>query len=163
MVKYTKRPKSCHQCRHWWRTAPCNRTKESGHISKPPDHPIAIRNASSFFHNSLEKKGVDLPVFNCNSHLIGRGIEIFVAQDSYVVWKALPPSLHKENKVTPSSPPLVQGTVAFPPCTSLTLPVRGRACFAEHQLCSSEIWGHQKWLNCCHSLQWISAVPPRAG
>lgn len=91
------------------------------------------------FTTAWKKKGVDFPVFNCNSHLIGRGIEIFVAQDSYVVWKVLPPSLDEEKEVTPSPPALVQGTVAFPPCTSLTLPVRGRTCFAEHQLLSSEI------------------------
>lgn len=39
------------------------------------------------------------------------------------------------------------GPGAFPPCTSLTLAVRGHTCFAEHQLCSSESWCHQKWLN----------------
>lgn len=34
-----------------------------------------------FFTTAWKKKGVDLPVFNCSSHLIGRGPEIFVAQD----------------------------------------------------------------------------------
>lgn len=42
-------------CRRWWRTAPSNRTKDSGLASKP-DPSVAIRNASTFFHNSLEKK-----------------------------------------------------------------------------------------------------------
>lgn len=109
MAKATKSKKSWLRCRHWWRIAPSNRRENSGPNSNQPDHPVTIRDTASFYHNSLEKKSMDLPIFNYNSHLIGRLLEVFVAQDILCVTKVLPPSLHQENKVTPSSPPFVQG------------------------------------------------------
>lgn len=108
MAKDTKPEKSWLWCKHRWRTAPSNRTEDSGPISKPPDHPVTIRNASSFFHNSLEKRGVDLSVFNCNSQLIGRGFETFVAQDILCDREGVT-CFSSSTGGTPSSSPLVQG------------------------------------------------------
>lgn len=90
-----------------------------------------------FFTTAWKKKGVDLPVFHCNSHLIGRGLEIFVAQDILCGTEGVTSFSSSRGRGDTFISPLGPG--AFPPCTSLTLPVRGQACFAKHQLCSSEI------------------------
>lgn len=112
MVKDPKPKKSWLRCRHCWRIAPFNRSENSGPNSKQPDHPVTIRDTSSFYHNSLEKKGMDLPIFK-NNNLIGRWLEVFVAQDILCIMEAVTPFSSSREQGNTLICPLRPG--GFPP------------------------------------------------